>query len=174
MRISRIEFQNKDLTCQYLKMLLLDNILYFCDGKARMNLLCTKDIFHYIVVAEIVYSISRTNDFYKVAVIPAKYRILYLKNIKKFVLTNENLWWACTDGGHLEIVKYLVSLGADIRAAGDYAVRWASENGHLETVKYLVSVGADIRAENDLAVRWASENGHLEIVKYLVSVGEDT
>ena len=31
------------------------------------------------------------------------------------------------------------------------------ENGHLDVVKYLVSVGADIHANNDYAVRVASE-----------------
>jgi len=75
--------------------------------------------------------------------------------------------------GHLEVVKYLVSVGADIHAGNDLAVRWASSNGHLEVVKYLVSVGADIHADDDDALRWASNNGHLEVVKYLVSVGAD-
>ena len=75
--------------------------------------------------------------------------------------------------GHLEVVKYLVSLGADIRCFDDYAVRWASRNGHLEMVKYLVSIGADIRSQDDFAVQWASYNGHLELVKYLVSLGAD-
>ena len=46
----------------------------------------------------------------------------------------------------------------------------ASEEGNLETVKYLVSLGADVRADNDYAVRSASRNGHLETVKYLVSM----
>jgi ankyrin repeat protein len=79
---------------------------------------------------------------------------------------------ACTYGA-IGVVKYLVSLGADIRAYSDYAVRYASQNGHLEVVKYLVSLGADIRACGDYAVRRASEYGHLETVKYLVSLGAD-
>ena len=61
-------------------------------------------------------------------------------------------------------------MGANIHAADDCAVRWASGNGHLQVVKYLVSSGANIHARHDLAVLWASENGHLEVVKYLVSV----
>ena len=61
--------------------------------------------------------------------------------------------------GHLEMVKYLVSLGADIQSKNDWAVRLASLKGHLEVVnKYIVSLGADIRSENDLSVRWASFN----------------
>ena len=77
------------------------------------------------------------------------------------------------EANDLEKVKYLVSIGADIRSNNDYAVKWASENGHLEMVQYLISIGADIRSQNDYAVRWAAGNGHLETVKYLVSVGAD-
>jgi ankyrin repeat protein len=60
----------------------------------------------------------------------------------------------------LEKVKYLVSLGADIRSYNDYAVRLASLNGHVEVVKYLVSLGADIRSANEWAISiWSSGNG---------------
>ena len=55
----------------------------------------------------------------------------------------------------------------------NYAVRWAAGNGHLEVLKYLVSLGADIQNQNDYAVQWASSNGHLEVLKYLVSLGAD-
>ena len=48
----------------------------------------------------------------------------------------------------LEKIKYLVSLGADIRSENDWAVRCAAGNGYLEMVKYLVSLGADIRSYN--------------------------
>jgi len=43
--------------------------------------------------------------------------------------------------------EWLVSLGTDIHAENNYAVKWASWNGYLEVVKYLVSVGADIHAD---------------------------
>ena len=75
--------------------------------------------------------------------------------------------------GHIEVVKYLVSIGADIHANNNYAIRLASKHGHLEVVKYLVSIGADIHADNDYAIRYASEKGYLEVVKYLVSIGAD-
>ncbi len=73
--------------------------------------------------------------------------------------------------GHLEVVKYLVSLGANIRSENDFALKYASRNGHLEVVKYLVSLGANIHADYDYAVKYASQNGHLDVVKYLVSLG---
>ena len=63
-----------------------------------------------------------------------------------------------TISGHLEVVKYLVSQGAD----NEPVIPFASNYGHLEVVKYLVSQGADVRA-NDNAVRMASYNGHLEV-----------
>ena len=40
-----------------------------------------------------------------------------------------------------------------------------AENGHLEVVKYLVSVGADIHSDEDDALVLASGKGHLEVVK---------
>ena len=75
--------------------------------------------------------------------------------------------------GHLDILKYLVEVGANIHIKDDYALRKASRYGHLEVVKYLVSLGANIHAQNEGALAQASEKGHLEIVKYLVSLDAD-
>ena len=78
-----------------------------------------------------------------------------------------------SEKGHLEVVKYLVGQGADVRAQYDYALRYASLNGHLDIVKYLVDKGSYVSAEDDFALRYASNNGHLEVVKYLVEQGAD-
>ncbi len=85
------------------------------------------------------------------------------------------------------MVKYLVDSEADVRAANDCALRWASKWGHLSVVKFLVDLGADVRADNDYAIRQAVEKGkidcsseqsterasrcHIEVVKYLVEKG---
>ncbi|EAY15147.1 hypothetical protein TVAG_392640 [Trichomonas vaginalis G3] len=53
---------------------------------------------------------------------------------------------------------------------------FASLNGHLEVVKYLISVGAykEVKAKDgSTPLICASEAGHLEVVKYLISVGAD-
>jgi hypothetical protein len=49
----------------------------------------------------------------------------------------DNEW---TMNGQLEIIKYVVSLGANIREKNDECVRTASQFGFIETVKYLVSI----------------------------------
>jgi ankyrin repeat protein len=43
----------------------------------------------------------------------------------------------------------------------------------FDTQTNLVSHGADIRANGDLAVRWAFGNGHMEVVQYLISQGAE-
>jgi len=47
--------------------------------------------------------------------------------------------------GHLDIVKYLVSLGLSIHIRDDVPIYWASKMEHLELVKYLISKGANIK-----------------------------
>ena len=74
------------------------------------------------------------------------------------------------ENGHLEVVKYLVSEGADIYAWEDEALRWAASNGHLEVVKLLLAdPRVDPSAKNNYAVCYASLNDHSEIVKLLKS-----
>jgi ankyrin repeat protein len=90
--------------------------------------------------------------------------------------------WAGSEG-HLDVVKYLVSVGADIKNGRncwskptkrwDYilALEMACIGGHLEVVKYLVSIGACVTGEDNASVGDACQFGHLEVAKYLVSMG---
>ncbi len=75
--------------------------------------------------------------------------------------------WAAYHG-HLDIVQYLVLVGANIT---NWALCHAAEGGHLDIVKYLVSLGADIHADDNAALRWACLRNHLDIVQYLISMG---
>ncbi len=94
--------------------------------------------------------------------------IEYLVSIGADIHANNNdaLHWA-SGNEHLDVVKYLVSKGANIYE--DNVLRMASGNGRLEIVQYLVSIGANVNSDD--AVQWALDNGHLEVVKYLVSMG---
>jgi len=50
-------------------------------------------------------------------------------------------------GGHVEVVRYLLSTGADCNIAestGGYTpLHWAASHGNLETIEALVEAGAD-------------------------------
>lgn len=75
--------------------------------------------------------------------------------------------------GHMEIVQYLVSMGADVGRKENAAIVKASKYGHIAIVKYLVSMGANISTTKDVLVRNAIVYGHLDILKYLLSIGAD-
>lgn len=87
----------------------------------------------------------------------------------------DNNWLIKTacECGQLQIVKYLVSRGANIHTQCNYAINIASDGGHLELVKYLVSMGARIESKSDSALIWACINNQVEVAKYLISIGTD-
>jgi ankyrin repeat protein len=49
---------------------------------------------------------------------------------------NEKLFNACKTGD-LKTVKHLVESGANIHAADDFTLRWATAKGHTKIVNYL-------------------------------------
>lgn len=70
--------------------------------------------------------------------------------------------------GHLDVVKYALSKGANIyRDGGIYA---AAKQGHLDVVKYLFKHGADCK----MAMCSAAIYHQFDVVKYLLSQGVDT
>jgi ankyrin repeat protein len=75
--------------------------------------------------------------------------------------------------GYLDLLKYLVSLGIDIKLKNNQAIKDACENGKIEIVKYLIELGADFRVNNDLPIKLASEYNHVEVVRYLHGKGAD-
>ena len=81
--------------------------------------------------------------------------------------------------GHLDIVKLLVKMGADVNArryTGETALIMASKNGNDKIVKFLISKGAypEFRCDggdeliNGTALCWACYNGHDAVVKTLL------
>ncbi|AAV51153.1 putative ankyrin repeat protein [Acanthamoeba castellanii mimivirus] len=73
--------------------------------------------------------------------------------------------------GHLDVVEYLYKSGANVKADGNYAITWACKNGHLPVIEFLTSVGADIKAAQNLPIKMAAIGGHLNVIKYLVDRG---
>lgn len=89
------------------------------------------------------------------------------------IMTDMDALKIAARSGHLDVVKYLVSIGGDITVYKNEALVGASLFGHLDIVKYLASIGADVSARDNWAIKWASRDGYLEIVKFLVSKGAD-
>lgn len=68
-------------------------------------------------------------------------------------------------GGHLEVIKYLIGKGADVNVFdkdGCTPLVYAAHRGNLDIVRYLVdnSTGANMMMINCL--RYAAQGGHLE------------
>lgn len=74
-----------------------------------------------------------------------------------------------SESGHLDLVKYFVSIGSNVWTNENYPFRSAAQNGHLKVVQYLASVGADTSAKNHHAFRCARENGHVDVLKFILS-----
>ena len=68
-------------------------------------------------------------------------------------------------------MQYLVSLGADIQAQGDYCINAATTFGHGDIVRYLVSIGGAIREIDYGIVRISFAWGYVAIVRYIVALG---
>ena len=66
------------------------------------------------------------------------------------------------------IIKYSIN-----KSYINYSMIFASEHGHLEIVKFLHTNGADINYFDNFAVRYASANNHLKTVRYLHTNGAD-
>ncbi|EJN41269.1 ankyrin containing protein [Acanthamoeba polyphaga lentillevirus] len=62
-----------------------------------------------------------------------------------------------TKYGKLNIIKYLVRNGTDIRICNNYPVRKASKYGYLDIVKYLIREDCDVSDYDNYALRKATK-----------------
>ena len=77
------------------------------------------------------------------------------------------------ESGYVDIVKLLISAGADIHKSNDYVFRLASEFGHEDVVQLLLEHGADVHSYDDLALKLAVRHGYTNTVKVLLEHGAD-
>jgi uncharacterized protein len=89
--------------------------------------------------------------------------------------------WIASQQGHADVVKLLLSKGAEVNVRrnedGITAVYIASLNGHADVVALLLENGADVdmkKTTNGITALWAaSRNGHADVVKLLLEKGAD-
>ncbi|AKI80634.1 putative ankyrin repeat protein [Acanthamoeba polyphaga mimivirus] len=72
--------------------------------------------------------------------------------------------------GNEEMVRYLISEGADVNAEDVLTVTFASRGNHIKILELLFTQKIDIK-KNREALHSACNNGHYEIVKFLISKG---
>lgn len=87
--------------------------------------------------------------------------------------------WCASAAGHLKIVKFLISKGANVNSttkSNSTALRAACFDGHIDIVKFLVENNADIEIANrhgHTCLMIACYKGHFQIAKYLINKGAD-
>ena len=72
-----------------------------------------------------------------------------------------------SENGHLEVVRYLHEVGAELNARNDEPLCRACERGHLHVVQYLQRNGVRLGARDNEPLSRACEGGHLDVVRYL-------
>jgi ankyrin repeat protein len=86
------------------------------------------------------------------------------------------------DTGQMEVVKYLVTNGADVNAQSKgfgrgTALIYAAASNRLEIMEYLIERGANVNAmtgNKETALFWAAAQGHIDAIKILLKNGADT
>lgn len=87
--------------------------------------------------------------------------------------------WSAALGGHLGLVKHLVSEGVDVNVwdhRGRCALTWAATRGDVAMVRFLIDSGAWVDPWDDYStfmspLMCAAKNGRLEVVELLLACG---
>lgn len=61
--------------------------------------------------------------------------------------------------------------GADIHSSDNFCIRWAANGGHAEMISFLLEKGADVHAKDDEALIRAVARGKLPAIDVLVKAG---
>lgn len=78
--------------------------------------------------------------------------------------------------GHLAVVKYLITNGADVKAKtrnGRSPLLLAYENDNFDVAEHLIEKGAHDVSTKDWSLQGALEKCHLNLVNYLIEKGAD-
>lgn len=151
--------------------------IYFFDSETEERYLISKTFKNFIKglynlkeeLSELDKAIYSQNIFY------FKSRLEKGEDIDSIVNEfNQTMVTVASLGGKLKLLKFFMDNGAKY----EMALFNASSNGHIEIVKYLLSKGAnsnerDVMQNDDTALIQACFGGYLEIVKLLIKNGAD-
>jgi hypothetical protein len=84
----------------------------------------------------------------------------------------QNLFILCCSHGHIEIAKWLYSIGnININIYDEYSFRLACSHGHFELAKWLYNLGhINIHANYNDAFKMSSQHGFLDIASWLYNI----
>ena len=83
---------------------------------------------------------------------------------------------AATEGHHVAVVYLVEEAGVDIKEQGGRALSHAANKGHLDIVDYLVSIGAPVNFKDKLGISPLLNSlitNHTEVAMKLIEVGAD-
>ena len=75
--------------------------------------------------------------------------------------------------GHLDLVKYLISVGANPIETNNFPITFASRGGHIDIVKYLTLLGADPYVDNNINLCAAITSNNPFVIKFFIMFGCD-
>lgn len=84
---------------------------------------------------------------------------------------DKTLIFAC-ENNDLDLVKLMLNYGADVHTCMDLPLRISSKRGYLNIVKYLLSMDANINAKDKEAFKNACENYHYNVVYCIVEASK--
>ena len=132
---------NKNVDFKILAQLDDKSLVNYCSANKKANEICKDQIFWMNrILLKFPYLDIQLLRGYKGDKEWSEYYINELNRINP--KNAQDKLYHNSQNGRLDLVMVAVNNGADIRAEDDVAVRLASGNVHLDVVKYLVSLGA--------------------------------
>ena len=84
---------------------------------------------------------------------------------------NEDLHYAAVTNMLWRAEYLIEEKGADIRSGDNFCIRWAANGGHADMISFLLEKGADVHAREDEALIRAVARGKLPAIEVLMKAG---